>query len=158
MKWFLRISTLILVVSVVELYLLIELDRVTNHWVTLATILVPAFLGSWLIKREGGSTWRRLKGKLDDGDLPSSEVVDGVIVLLAGTLLLTPGVVSDVTGIVAILPPVRRRLRRFLLEKARNANPESLWALLLTDDEPVASPTGWNGAPRPTPQPTEPRR
>lgn len=156
MKWILRISTVILIVSIIELYLLIELDKVTNHWVTLAAILVPALLGSWLIKREGGSTWQRLKGKLDAGDLPSSEVVDGVIVLIAGTLLLTPGVLSDVTGIALLVPFVRRPLRRSLLARARRANPESLWALLLTDDdEPVGgAPVGsnqaaWSGAANP---------
>lgn len=81
-----------------------------------------------------------------------------MIVLLAGTLLLTPGVLSDITGIVALMPPVRRRLRRFLLAKARRANPESLWALLLTDDEPVASASTWTGAPRPAPQRPDPTR
>lgn len=146
MKWILRLSSVILVVSLIELYLLIELDRVTNHWVTLATILIPAFLGSWLIKREGGSTWNRLKGKLDDGDLPSSEVVDGVIVLIAGTLLLTPGVLSDVFGIAMLLPMVRRPMRRNLLARARRANPESLWALLLTDDDEPSS-ASWSGSP-----------
>lgn len=146
MKWILRLSSVILVVSLIELYLLIELDQQTNHWVTLATILVPAFLGSWLIKREGGSTWNRLKGKLDDGDLPSSEVVDGVIVLIAGTLLLTPGVLSDVFGIAMMLPVFRRPLRRHLLARARRANPESLWALLLTDDDEPAT-ASWSGTP-----------
>ncbi len=154
MKWVLRISTVILVVSVVELYLLLELDRLTNHWVTLAMILVPALLGSWLIKREGGATWKRLKGRLDEGDLPSSEVVDGVIVLIAGTLLLTPGVLTDITGILLLVPPVRRRLRRMLLRRARQANPESLWALLLTDDDGADAPGGWVGTAGATPRTT----
>ncbi len=155
MKWVLRISSIILVVSIVELYLLLELDRVTNHWVTLAMILVPAFLGSWLIKREGTTTWRRLKGRLDSGDLPSSEIVEGVIVLIAGTLLLTPGVLSDITGIVLLMPPVRRRVRSALLRRARRANPESFWAMLLVDD---AADSPWSGAATPGPVTSVPPR
>ena len=155
MKWVLRISSIILVVSIVELYLLLELDSLTNHWVTLAMILVPALLGSWLIKREGTSTWRRLKGRLDTGDLPSSEIVEGVIVLLAGTMLLTPGVLTDISGIVLLIPPVRRRVRSALLRRARRANPESLWAMLLVDDE-ADSP--WSGAATPGPVTSVPPR
>jgi len=155
MKWILRLLTLITVVSVAELYLLIQLNRVTNIWVTLATILIPGLLGSWLIRREGSSAWGRLRGRLDSGALPSAEVVDGVLVLLAGTLLITPGVITDVTGLIALIPAVRVRIRRSLLRRARQANPDSLLALLLADDEPVhpstSAPT-WQGASRDMPE------
>ncbi len=159
MKWILRLLTLITVVSVVELYLLIQLNRATNLWATLAMILVPALLGSWLIRREGASAWARLRGKLDTGALPSHEIVDGVLVLLAGTLLITPGVLTDLTGLVLLLPSVRARVRRALLRRARKAHPDSLLALFLGDDEPPSVPT-WQGTSAETPShahPPEPR-
>ena len=150
MKWFFRILSLLVGVSVVELYLLIQLNRATNLWVTVAMILVPGIAGSWLIRREGAAAWRRLRHRLESGALPSTEILDGVIVLVAGTLLVTPGVLSDLTGLFLLLPPIRRRLRRHLLARARRAHPDSLLALLITDDDeplPPHDPT-WQGQSR----------
>jgi UPF0716 protein FxsA len=154
MKWFFRILTLLVVVSVVELYLLIQLHRHTNLWATMAMILVPGIAGSWLIRREGGGAWRRLRRRLDSGGLPAHELLDGVVVLVAGTLLITPGVLTDLTGLLLLVPAVRRRLRRHLLARARRAHPDSLLALLLTDDEtPLTPPTApaWQGRSREVP-------
>jgi UPF0716 protein FxsA len=68
-------------------------------------------VGAWLVKREGLGVLHRARQRLDAGAVPGRELVDGVMILFAGALLLTPGFLTDVVGILLLLPPVRATLR-----------------------------------------------
>ncbi len=100
-------------VTAVEVYLLLELAQLTSWWVTVATIFVPGLVGAWLARREGAKAWREVRRALALQREPTGAILDGVIVLVAAVLLITPGVLTDLTGLALLLPPVRRVTREY---------------------------------------------
>ncbi len=101
------------VVPLVEIYVLIQVGQVIGPWWTILLLIADSILGGWLIRREGRKAWRALTVALSSGRMPAKELADGALILVGGTLMLTPGFVSDVLGIGLILPltrPVARRL------------------------------------------------
>ena len=109
---------LLVVAPLVELYVLIQVGQVVGALWTVLALVAVSVLGAWLLRREGWRTWRAVQAALTTGRLPGREVADGALVVLAGALLLTPGFVSDATGLLLLLPPVRAVARRALLSYA----------------------------------------
>jgi UPF0716 protein FxsA len=105
---------LFIVVPIVELYVIIQVGQMIGVVPTLILLLADALLGSWLLKREGRSAWRRFNEALAARRFPGKEVADGVLIIIGGTLLLTPGFVSDIFGLFLLLPPTRAIARRLL--------------------------------------------
>jgi UPF0716 protein FxsA len=103
-----------LVVPLLELAVLIAVGEQFGYLATFAAMVVLSLTGAWLARREGVGSWRRLQAALAEGRMPTAEVADGAMILLAGALLLTPGFLSDVAGVLLLLPPVRLVLRRWL--------------------------------------------
>jgi UPF0716 protein FxsA len=114
-----RLILLFLLTPAVELGLLIQVDRLIGFWPTIGLIVVTGIAGSSLAKREGLSTWRRLNDRLRSGSLPGKEMVDGVIILVAGALLITPGVLTDVFGFMGLIPPTRALIRKIIMKRVR---------------------------------------
>ncbi len=114
---FARLLGLFLVVPVVELILLVWLGSHIGFWYTVGLIVLTAFLGSWLAHREGLEAWRRFQQRVGQGQMPGRELTDGLIILMSGALLLTPGVLTDVVGILGLLPPTRGLIRTFLTRR-----------------------------------------
>jgi len=106
-----------LVVPFVELFVLIQVGQVIGVWWTLLLVLVISVAGSWLVKREGWAVWGRITGRVQSGEVPGHELVDGGLVLLAGALLLTPGFATDVFALVLLFPPTRAPLRQLVLRR-----------------------------------------
>jgi UPF0716 protein FxsA len=113
--WWL-LALLFVVVPVVEIYLLIQVGQTIGAWWTVVLLIAAGFLGSWLVKREGGRAWTALQQALNEGRMPARELADGALILIGGTLLLTPGFLSDVAGLFCILP-VTRPLARGVLTR-----------------------------------------
>ena len=111
------LAVLFVVVPIAEIWLLIQLGQAVGPWWTILILLADGALGSWLVKREGGRAWRALSEALSSGRMPSKELADGVLILVGGTLLITPGFISDVLGLFCILP-VTRPLARGMLARA----------------------------------------
>ena len=103
-----------ILVPLAELAVLIAVGDWIGLVPTLILLLVVSVVGAWLAKREGLAAWRRLQLALAQGRMPTVEVTDGALILLAGALLLTPGFLSDVIGILLLLPPTRAIARRQL--------------------------------------------
>jgi UPF0716 protein FxsA len=117
------LALLFVVLPVVEIYVLIQIGQVIGAWWTVLLLVADGVLGSYLIKHEGSRAWRALREALQEHRMPARELADGALILVGGTLLLTPGFVSDLFGFFCVLPftrPVARRLltgfivRRFL--------------------------------------------
>ncbi len=110
----LLLVVLFIVVPAVEIYVLIQVGQAIGALPTVALLLVDALLGAALSRREGRKACRALRTALDAQRLPAREVVDGALVVLGGAFLLTPGFVTDVIGVLCLLPPTRALLRRSL--------------------------------------------
>lgn len=108
----------LIVVPLVELYVLLQVGQVIGALWTVAVLVVVSLLGAALLRREGPRTWRAFRAAVQGGRVPAREVTDGGLVLLGGALLLTPGFVTDVVGLLLILPPTRALLRRWLTATA----------------------------------------
>jgi UPF0716 protein FxsA len=104
-----------LVVPIVEIYVIIQVGQWIGPWPTVALLVAESLFGAWLIKREGRRAWRLLREAVAQGQLPSRELADAGLVLVGGTLLLTPGFVTDLAGFFFVLPVTRPIARRLLL-------------------------------------------
>lgn len=105
---------LLVVMPLVELYVLIQVGQVIGGLPTVLLLLAMSVLGSVLLKREGTRTWRAFRSATSRGRVPAREVADGSLVIFGGALLLTPGFVTDVVGLLCVLPGSRAVLRRAL--------------------------------------------
>lgn len=105
------LALLFLVVPFVELFLLIQVGQAVGALPTILALVVVSVVGAWLVKREGMGVLRRAREQVQSGRVPGSELVDGVLILFAGALLVTPGFLTDVLGILLLVPPVRVMLR-----------------------------------------------
>ena len=101
-----------ILVPLAELAVIIAVGDWIGLVPTLVLLLAVSVAGAWLAKWQGLATWRRFQLALADGRMPTVEVADGAMILLAGALLLTPGFLSDVIGVLLLLPPTRALARR----------------------------------------------
>ena len=101
------LALLFVVVPIVEIYVIVQVGQVIGPWWTILLLLAAGFAGSWLVKREGGRAWRALREALAEHRMPARELADGALILIGGTLLLTPGFLSDIVGTFLILPVTR---------------------------------------------------
>lgn len=102
----------LITVPLLELYVLIQVGQVIGALPTIGLLVVVSVLGAGLLRREGARSWRAFREVTARGGVPAREVADGALVLLAGALLVTPGFVSDVFGLLLLLPPIRALARR----------------------------------------------
>jgi len=106
--------TIFVIVPIVEIYVIIQVGQVIGAWWTVLLLVVDSIFGAWLIKHEGGRAWRGLREALEDGRMPATELADGALILVGGTLLMTPGFLTDIAGLFCILPFTRPLARRVL--------------------------------------------
>jgi len=109
---------LFIVVPIAELYVIIQIGGLIGVWATLALLLAGALLGSLLLRHQGRGAWRRFNEALAARRFPGREVADGLLIAVGAALLLTPGFITDIVGLLLLIPPTRaiaRRLMRPLL-------------------------------------------
>ncbi len=105
---------LFIVVPIAELYVIIQVGEAIGVWPTLLLLLLDAIVGSWLLKHEGRAAWRRFNEALAEKRIPAAEVADGFLVILGGALLIAPGFITDIFGILFLIPPTRALARKLL--------------------------------------------
>src|SRR4051795_12161783 len=108
---------LFIIVPIAELALLIQVGHAIGVWWTVLILIADALLGSYLLRTQGRLAWRRFNEALVSGRLPHKEVVDGVLVIFGGVLLLTPGFITDIFGVLFLFPPTRVLLRGLLVRR-----------------------------------------
>jgi UPF0716 protein FxsA len=106
--------TAFVVVPLLEIYVLIQVGQVIGPWWTILLLIADSILGGWLIRREGRRAWQALTTAINSAQMPAKELADGALILVGGTLMLTPGFVTDGVGILLILPLTRPFARRLL--------------------------------------------
>ena len=105
---------LFIVVPIVELYVIIQVGQAIGVVPTLLLLFADAILGSLLLRHQGRGAWRRFNEALAQRRFPGREVADGAMIVVGGTLLLTPGFVTDLVGLLLLIPPTRAIVRRLL--------------------------------------------
>jgi UPF0716 protein FxsA len=117
----LLLIALFILVPIAELYVIIQVGELIGVWPTLALLLADALLGSLLLRHQGRGAWRRFNEAIAARRFPGREVADGVLIVVGGTLLLAPGFLTDIVGILLLLPPTRAiargLLRRFTVAR-----------------------------------------
>ena len=108
------LTLLFILVPIAEIYVILQVGHAIGALNTVALLVVVSFFGAWLMKREGLGTLRRAQRQIDAGVVPGTELVDGALIILGGALMLTPGFLTDIVGILLLLPPVRAALRTFV--------------------------------------------
>ena len=108
------------VIPIVELILLIIIHRNSSLLFTVSLILVTGLIGSFLAKRQGTSNYKKIKESFNGGQLPGKELLHGLLILIAGALLITPGVMTDILGFLLLTPPFRSFIGGILSKKIQS--------------------------------------
>ena len=122
----------LLLLPILEIVVIVAVGQWIGGWPTFLLLVATSLLGAWLIRREGARTWRALEQAVRSGRMPAREIADRVVVLVGGSLLVIPGFVTDVLGLLLVLPftrPVARSMlaavisRRLLAQTTRFSGP-----------------------------------
>lgn len=108
---FVRLLLLFTLIPLIELLLLIEVGGLIGVIPTVGIVIATGVLGAWLTRLEGLKTLRRIREDLANGRMPAERLVDGLLILVAGAVLLTPGLLTDACGFFLLVPPGRRFVR-----------------------------------------------
>jgi UPF0716 protein FxsA len=133
-----RILVVLITVPLLETVILLWLADHLGFWTTLAMVIGSGVLGTWLLRRQGLRAIARIRDEFSQGRLPATDLLDGMLVVVAGVLLLTPGVITDSLGIALLFSPSRSLLRGWLVRWFK-----SRWHL-----QGFTSATGQPGSPR----------
>jgi UPF0716 protein FxsA len=110
----LLLVVLFVVVPLLELVVIIQVGQVIGTPATIALLVADSVLGAWLLRREGRKAWQQFRAALEEVRWPGDEVTQGGLIIVGGTLLLTPGFVTDVVGFLLLLPPTRAAVSKVL--------------------------------------------
>ena len=116
---FLRLLLLLIVVPLVELWLLLQLHEATSLAFTLGLVIATGFIGAALARQQGVTTIGRIRTELNAGRMPTASLQDGMMILLAAVLLVTPGLLTDMLGFGLLTPWFRRGIRSWLSRRWR---------------------------------------
>lgn len=100
----------LLSVPLLEIYLLISIGALIGAGATIVVVILTAVLGAWLLRLQGLQTLARVRTAINHGELPALELIEGVILLVSGIVLLTPGFFTDAFGFIGLVPAIRRRV------------------------------------------------
>ena len=110
----LLLIVLFIVVPLAELAVIIQVGQAIGVLPTVAILLADSILGGILLRAQGIAAWRRFNETMRAGRVPHREALDGALVIFGGALLLTPGFITDVLGLLLLMPPTRLVARRFV--------------------------------------------
>lgn len=108
---------LFLVVPLIELYLIVQVASGIGLLETIGLLILISMVGAWLVRAQGLGVLARVQGQLAQGKVPGTELVDGLLVLVAGALMLTPGFMTDALGLLLLIPPTRAIIRTVLVHR-----------------------------------------
>lgn len=115
-----RLLLLFIVFPMVEFALLAIIIRHAGLVFTIGLTLVTGIVGAWLARTAGIRCLGRIQAELSQGRMPADSLVDGLLILIAGAFLITPGILTDVMGFSLLIPPVRARLKRYVFERFKS--------------------------------------
>lgn len=111
---FFKLFLIFTIIPLIELAIIIELGRAVGTLNTVLIVVGTAILGAYLVRLEGINVIYRFRSNIRDGVFPAGEIFDGAILLVAGAVLITPGLVTDILGLLLVLPPSREIIKRLV--------------------------------------------
>jgi len=105
---------LFIIVPIIEITVLMQVGEVLGVWPTIAIVIISAWLGAKYVRQQGLSTLQSVQNKMAEGQMPSEEITSGLMLLIAGVLLVTPGFVTDIFGLSLLIPNVRRAIANYV--------------------------------------------
>ncbi len=108
---------LFIFVPIIEIGLFIQVGGFLGLWPTIALVLITAFVGASLVRSQGIQTLMSVQGRLQQGEMPAQQILEGVMLAVAGVLLLTPGFMTDALGMLVLLPAPRAMIAKNMMEK-----------------------------------------
>ena len=133
---FVVLLLLLLCVPLLELYVIIQVAGGVGTGQTILLLILVSVVGAWMVRRSGLGVLRQIRNRLSLGELPAAELVDGLLILLAGALMLTPGFITDAVGLLLLFLPTRVLVRSLLMRH---------FAKRITVDRWPAGPDGRGG-------------
>ena len=118
MNFFPALALLFFLVPLFEIYLLIKIGGIIGAGPTVFLVVFTAVVGAWLLRQQGLSTFMRFQQSLARGQLPAHEMLEGLVLVMGGALLLTPGFFTDAIGFFCLLPPSRKLFVQWLMRRA----------------------------------------
>ncbi|MFI3246399.1 MAG: FxsA family protein [Ferrimonas sp.] len=115
----LPLFVLFAVMPILEIYVLMKIGSAIGAGVTIAIVLLTAAIGASLVRSQGLSTLLSAQQKLNQGELPAQQMLEGLLLAVAGVLLVTPGFVTDAVGLLILLPWTRRPIAQALLQRVQ---------------------------------------
>src|SRR3954467_11658728 len=110
---------ILIVVPIVELYVMVQVAGVIGALPTVLLVVAMSVAGAWLMKVEGLGVLRKMQRQLNAGEMPTNEAVNGVMIVVGGLLMLVPGFVTGILGLLLLLPPVRALLRPLVVARVQ---------------------------------------
>ncbi len=150
-----------IIVPIAELYVIIKVGEAIGLIPTLVLLLLDALLGSMLLGQQGRAAWIRFNRALAENRLPHKEVFDGVLIIFGGALLITPGFISDIFGLVLLIPPTRAIVRaiasRLVRRRMAIGGATTIWTMGRTQRPPRSRPAPEGPEPNPAGNDPPPR-
>lgn len=114
---FTRLLLLFTLIPLVELYILIEIGSHFGVMTTIVIIIGTGVLGAYLAKQQGFRVWLNIQTEVGQGRFPANDLIDGLLLLVAGVVLLTPGLLTDMMGFIILFPVTRQYIREWVKKK-----------------------------------------
>ncbi|MFW6149343.1 MAG: FxsA family protein [Atribacterota bacterium] len=118
-----KLIALFILVPIAELYILLEIGRRIGVYLTIGIVIVTGIAGAYLVKHQGFNVLYKIKNQMNEGILPTDSLLEGLLILIGGIFLATPGIITDIIGFLLIIPQSRsivfQYLKKWLMAKIR---------------------------------------
>lgn len=143
---FMILLALFIIVPLLELWVIFELGSNFGYATTLLVLLLISIAGAALAKNQGYAVVARIRNEINLGKMPGDSLIDGALILSGALMLLFPGFITDTVGLLLLLPPVRRPVRRYIKRRLGRAI-ERRTLRIITPEDPFGRPGGSQAGP-----------
>lgn len=132
---------LFIIIPIIEIAVLMQVGAILGAWPTIAIVIITAWLGAKNVRQQGISTLNSVQTKMAQGEMPSEEIVSGILLLVSGVLLVTPGFVTDAFGLLLLVPTFRRLFIKSLQQQLvkQQTNNSTFYTQSFTTHQPKNS-------------------
>ncbi len=109
-----QLLIIFIILPILELAVLLRLDNAIGLFQTIILIFLTGIIGAWLVRQQGINILFRIKKEINNGNIPAKEMIDGVMLLIAGAVLITPGLITDTFGFLFLIPYTRNFIRKWI--------------------------------------------